>query len=111
MSSISQLAQQPLQQISTAEIEQFINAFVANISQQAPKVLAALENLKNSTSLQDFLGPALELLGPVVEFVKEHPWVLTPVLILAFDAWLVVLGFEAGGIAAGEHPAAPPLAS
>jgi len=108
MSSISQLAQQPLtnpQQISTAEIEQFLNAFAANISQHAPKALATLAYANNT--LQDILGPALELLGPVIEFVKEHPWVLIPILIPALEMWLVYLGLEAGGITARKRPTAP----
>jgi len=111
MSGMSQLAQQPIRQISPPELEQLLNTFVEDISRNVAGVIATLPAANNITSLDDILGPALELLGPVIKYIQENPWVLMPLLIPALEAWLTIIGFEAGGIAAGKvFPFLPTLA-
>jgi hypothetical protein len=60
-------------------------------------------NGTNGTSLKEILEPALELLKPVIQYVVKNPWVLIPILIPALDAWLLIIGFGAEGIAAGMY--------
>ncbi|KAA8913480.1 hypothetical protein FN846DRAFT_99110 [Sphaerosporella brunnea] len=60
----------------------------------------------NSTSLKEMLEPALKLLLPMIDWTVRNPWILLPLLIPAFDAWLVLIGFEAGGVVAGSMAAA-----
>src|SRR5690606_7562076 len=40
------------------------------------------------------------------DYVAKNPWVLLPALVPALNAWLVLLGFQSGGIAAGSVAAA-----
>jgi hypothetical protein len=75
-------------------------AFVKQISLQAWEVGVGL-NGTNGTSLQEILEQALKLLEPAITYIIENPWVLIPILIPALDAWLLIMGFEAGGIVAG----------
>ena len=62
-------------------------------------------------ALFNFLQPALEFLKPAIDYVVKNPWVLLPIMLPLLDAWLVLLGFEAGGIAAGRIALLLPLAS
>lgn len=52
--------------------------------------------------LKEVLQPTLELIAPIIDFVVKNPWVLSPLLIPAMNLWLTMIGFEAGGIVAGE---------
>lgn len=48
------------------------------------------------------LRPILDHLKPILDFIKAHPWVLLPLLIPAFEVFLVILGFGAEGVVAGK---------
>ncbi|KAI5776509.1 hypothetical protein EDC01DRAFT_733151 [Geopyxis carbonaria] len=41
---------------------------------------------------------ALDKAKPLIDYIAAHPWVLLPLLLPLLEAWLVVIGFEAGGI-------------
>lgn len=56
--------------------------------------------------IKEIIVTAIEKLQPAIDFVIEHPWMLIPFLIPAFDAWLVALGFGVEGIVASSIAAA-----
>ncbi|KAF8242739.1 hypothetical protein K440DRAFT_664575, partial [Wilcoxina mikolae CBS 423.85] len=59
----------------------------------------------NGTGLKEIFKTALEYITPTLEYIEKHPWVLIPLLIPALDAWLLFIGFRAGGILAGSMAA------
>ncbi|KAA8895345.1 hypothetical protein FN846DRAFT_970081 [Sphaerosporella brunnea] len=66
---------------------------------------------KDGSAISIILGGALQSFPVVVVFAAHNPWVLllpvfSPVLLAALQAWLSLLGFQPGGIAAGSIAAA-----
>ncbi|KAF8534248.1 hypothetical protein BDD12DRAFT_431483 [Trichophaea hybrida] len=72
--------------------------------------LMAWEEARSSSSASTFLETIrqliISLLTPVVDLIIQHPWVLLPLLVPALKAWIFLLGFQSGGIAAGSIAAA-----
>ncbi|KAF8419184.1 hypothetical protein EV426DRAFT_702045 [Tirmania nivea] len=57
-------------------------------------------------SIMDGLQPILDYLKPVFDFVKDHPWILIPLIIPALELFIGLLGFGATGVVAGSLAAA-----
>jgi hypothetical protein len=55
-----------------------------------------------STSFERIVQLILILLTPAVDHIIKHPWLLLPLLVPALNAWIWILGFQSGGIAAGK---------
>jgi hypothetical protein len=55
-----------------------------------------------SISLKDILGPAMDLIRSIVQYVAHHPWILLAFIIPAMELWIPLVGFEAGGAVAGK---------
>jgi len=64
--------------------------------------LQVWEGTYGGDSLKHIMQPALDLVGPIVGYVLEHPWVLLALVIPALEAWLTLIGFHATGVVAGS---------
>jgi hypothetical protein len=56
----------------------------------------------STLSLKEILGPAMDLVESIVKYVAQHPWILLVFIIPALELWIPLVGFEAGGVVAGE---------
>ncbi|KAF8419185.1 hypothetical protein EV426DRAFT_720141 [Tirmania nivea] len=53
-------------------------------------------------SIMDGLQPILDYLKPVFDFVKEHPWILIPLIIPVLELFIGLLGFGVEGVIANS---------
>ncbi|KAI9770844.1 MAG: hypothetical protein M1839_003039 [Geoglossum umbratile] len=58
-----------------------------------------------SLSLKEILGPAMDLIRSIVQYVAHHPWILLAFIIPALELWIPLVGFEAGAVVAGSFAA------
>lgn len=57
---------------------------------------------KDKDSILNGLGFLLDYLKPLANYIKEHPWVLLPLFIPAFELFLFAIGFQVGGVKYGK---------
>jgi hypothetical protein len=108
VSGISQLVDTTITQacqLTATVLDKILDGFVKDIPRHLAEAMVALPT--NSTSLEDNLRPVVDLLNPVIEYVHKNPWILIPLVVPALKAWLLIIGIEAAGIAAGKK--LPPL--
>ena len=75
--------------------------------------LGAYRAYRNQFAFEDFdannffdellrmIQPALDIMAPLLKYVADHPWVLTPLIVPIMDLWLEMLGFQELGVVAG----------
>jgi len=108
LSEISQLVDTTITQacqLTATVLDEILDGFVGDIPQHLTEAMVALPT--NSTSLEENLGPVVDLLNPVIEYVHKQPWILVPLVVPVLKAWLLIIGIQAAGFAAGKK--LPPL--
>ncbi|KAF8458200.1 hypothetical protein BDZ91DRAFT_743265 [Kalaharituber pfeilii] len=99
--SIDQLAIPPA-------LEEYFKHIADEIKENADAIISRVQEIDwtDPKSITDGLQPILDFLKTVFEFVKEHPWILIPLIIPALQLFIGILGFGAEGVVAGSIAAA-----
>ncbi|RPB27798.1 hypothetical protein L211DRAFT_845811 [Terfezia boudieri ATCC MYA-4762] len=91
-----------------AQLNEYFKHVAEELKKDMEYIVSKVQEIDwtDKQSVMDGLQPILDFLKPVLNYVKEHPWILIPLIIPALELFIGLLGFGAEGVVAGSIAAA-----